>query len=151
MSKFPKFSIKKYCKIERDTLYKNIQVSNFNLHNIEIFKKKLCSAILQDTYFWAAIRSDLVLVSSSLMDCLAWISDCKLLCRFNSSILSSFWLRRFLQSWSWFLFTKIFISNITEQYESIRLLLFYLLDKVSDIINFNYTIQLIIEFKWKLF
>lgn len=49
------------------------------------------------THFCAAMRSERVLVSSSDIACLAWISLCSELWRLSSSILSSFCERRLRQ------------------------------------------------------
>ena len=51
-------------------------------------------------YFCIAIKSARIWVNSSRIDSLAWISDWRLLCKFNISILSNFWDRRFFQFFS---------------------------------------------------
>ena len=52
------------------------------------------------SYILDASNSALTLLSSSLMACLAWISDCKLDWRLSNSIFSSFCDRRFFQFFS---------------------------------------------------
>ena len=55
---------------------------------IKTFKDFVVSSLT--THFLEASNSARILLSSLLISCLAWISDCKLACKFKISILSSF-------------------------------------------------------------
>ena len=87
------FSVSFYSVTDTIHCDKIKKVDTSQQHTLHQIRKE----IKQLTYFCAAMSSDLVLLSSSLIACFAWISDCKLLCKFNSSIFSSFWLRRLRQ------------------------------------------------------